>query len=104
MSIRTTGESQGNNVKNTEGKKKNSSRARFLFGAGLGIAVSIPIFAGVDSPPVKAFLMLAFAGLMGGGQVLGGRDTAGGRKFTRWAMIGGVGTMVIGIVLFMLLT
>jgi len=42
--------------------------------------------------------------LMGAGQVIGGRETTGARKFTRWAMIGGVGTMVIGIVLFMLFT
>lgn len=48
--------------------------------------------------------MLAFAGLMGAGQVIGGRDTAGARKFTRWAMIGGVGTMVIGVGLFLILS
>ena len=91
-------------MKNLKGKNQKSPRARFLFGAALGIAISVPIFAGVDSPPVKAFLMLAFAALMGGGQVIGGRDTAGSRKFTRWAMIAGVATMVIGIVLFMLFT
>lgn len=48
--------------------------------------------------------MLAFGGLMGAGQVIGGRDTAGGRKFTRWAMIGGAATMVIGVVIFLLFT
>lgn len=91
-------------MKDTKGKNKKSARARLLFGAALGIAISIPIFSGVDSPPVKAFLMVAFAALMGAGQVIGGRETTGARKFTRWAMIGGVGTMVIGIVLFMLFT
>ena len=91
-------------MKDTKGKPQKSARARFLFGAAIGIAISIPIFAGIDSPPVKAFFMLAFAGLMGAGQVIGGRDTAGARKFTRWAMIGGVGTMVIGVGLFLILS
>lgn len=91
-------------MKNIKGKNQKSSRGRFIFGAAIGIAISVPIFGGVESPPIKALLMLAFGGLMGAGQVIGGRDTAGGRKFTRWAMIGGAATMVIGVVIFLLFT
>jgi hypothetical protein len=91
-------------VKNLKGKNQKSSRARFLFGAAIGVAISVPIFSDIGSPPVKAVLMLAFAGLMGASQVIGGRDTAGARKFTRWAMVGGIMSLMIGVVIFMLFT
>ncbi len=74
-----------------------------MFGAALGILISIPIFAGIDQPPLKAFAMVAFAGLMGAGQVIGGRNTPGARKFTRYAMVGSIAMMVIGVVAFMII-
>jgi hypothetical protein len=90
-------------MKDNKAKPQKSPRGRFIFGAALGIAISIPIFAGIESPPLKAFFMLAFAGLMGAGQVIGGRDTPGARKFTRYAMIGAFVAMFVGIIAFMII-
>jgi hypothetical protein len=53
---------------------------------------------------VKAILMIAFAGIMGYAQVIAGKDTAGARKFTRWAITGGILAMAAGIVAFLLYT
>jgi hypothetical protein len=89
-------------MKSTKNKKPMSSQARFIFGAGIGVAISIPIFGGVDSAPVKFLLMVAFAAIMGYAQVIAGKDTAGARKFTRWAIVGGILAMAVGIVAFLL--
>jgi VIT1/CCC1 family predicted Fe2+/Mn2+ transporter len=91
-------------MKPTKNKKALSSQARFVFGAAIGVAISVPIFGGVDSAPVKAILMIAFAGIMGYAQVIAGKNTAGSRKFTRWAIIGGIVAMAVGIVAFLLYT
>jgi len=45
--------------------------------------------------------MTAFAAMMGFGQVYAGRDTAGSRKFTRYAITGGVITIGVGIIIFL---
>jgi hypothetical protein len=82
-------------------KKQMSSQARFLFGAVIGIAISIPVLGGVDSAPVKFVLMAVIAALMGGAQVIAGKDTAGARKFTQWAIVGGILAMAFGIVAFL---
>ena len=81
-------------------KSKNqlSSRARFIFGAGIGIALSAALFNSIDEAPVKFVLMTMFAVIMGYAQVVAGRDTASSRKFTKWMLTGGVLAMVVGIV------
>ena len=91
-------------MKPTKKKKPMSNQARFVFGGVIGVAISVPIFGGIDSAPVKAILMIAFAGIMGYAQVIAGKDTAGARKFTRWAIIGGILAMAAGIVAFLLYT
>ncbi|MBC8453126.1 MAG: hypothetical protein H8D69_01495 [Chloroflexi bacterium] len=78
-----------------------SSRARFLLGAAIGVAISVPLFAGIDEAPVQFALMAAFAVIMGYAQVLAGRDTPGARKFTKWAIVGGIVALFAGIVAFM---
>jgi len=91
-------------MKPTKKKKQISSQGRFIFGAAIGVAISVPIFGGVDTAPVKFILMAGFAGLMGYAQVIAGKDTAGSRKFTRWAIIGGIVAMAAGIVAFLAYT
>ncbi len=91
-------------MKKAKNKKAMSSQARFIFGAAIGVAISIPIFGGVESAPVKFVLMTAFAVIMGYAQVIAGKDTPGSRKFTRWAIIGGILAMAVGIVAFLLYT
>jgi len=81
-----------------------SSQARFVFGAGIGIAISVALFNDVDEAPVKFLLMAAFAAIMGYAQVIAGRDTAGARKFTKFAMVGGVIALAAGIVAFLVVS
>jgi hypothetical protein len=90
-------------MKDIKGKPQKSPRGRFIFGAALGIAISIPIFANIEPAPLRALFMLVFAGLMGGGQVIGGRNTPGARKFTRYAMIGALVAMFVGIIAFLII-
>ena len=80
-----------------------SSRGRFIFGAGIGIAISVALFASVDNALAKFLLMAAFGTLMGLAQVYAGRESSGARKFTKYAMAGGVVTMGLGIVIFLLI-
>ena len=61
------------NMKPTKKKKAMSNQARFVFGGVIGVAISVPIFGGIDSAPVKAILMIAFAGIMGYAQVIAGK-------------------------------
>lgn len=82
-------------------KKQMSSQARFVLGAGIGIAISVALFNEIDEAPVKFVLMTAFAAIMGYAQVIAGRDTPGARKFTKWAMVGGVIALAAGIVAFL---
>lgn len=79
-------------------KKQLSSRARFVFGAGIGIALSAALFNSIDEAPVKFVLMTMFAVIMGYAQVIAGRDTASSRKITKWMLTGGVLAMAVGIV------
>lgn len=83
------------------GKKQMSSRARFVFGAGIGIAVSVALFNDIDSAPVKFLLMTAFAGIMGYAQVFAGRESDAARKFTKLAITGGILALAIGIIAFL---
>ncbi len=84
-----------------KGNAPHSSRSRFMLGAGIGIAISIPIFDAIDDTPAKILFMVAFAAVMGTGQVLAARNTPGARKFTRLAVVGGVITLLIGIIAFL---
>lgn len=78
-----------------------SGRARFVFGAAIGVAVSSVLFESVDIALANFLLTTAFAAMMGFAQVYAGRDTAGSRKFTRYAITGGVITMGVGIIIFL---
>lgn len=89
-------------MRNIKGEVPKSAVSRFLLGAGIGVAISIPIFAGIEDVPVKIIFMALFAGLMGGGQVLAGRNTEGSRRLVRIALVGGVMAMLVGIGLFLL--
>jgi hypothetical protein len=88
-------------VKEPIGKNKRTSQARFLLGAAIGVAISVPLFSGIEDASVRFVLMAAFAAIMGYAQVLAGRDTEGARKFTKWAIVGGVIALFVGIVAFM---
>ena len=86
-------------------KSKNqlSSRARFIFGAGIGIALSAALFNSIGETLVKFVLMTMFAVIMGYAQVIAGRDTASSRKFTKWMLAGGVLAMAVGIIAILLI-
>ena len=79
-----------------------TSRARFVLGAGIGIAISVPVFGGVENDFFKAVLMIAFGGIMGAAQVYAGKETASARKFTRLAVTGSILAMAIGIIIFLI--
>ena len=72
-----------------------------MLGAGIGLAISIPIFDAIKDTPAKILFMVVFAIVVGTGQVLAARNTPGARKFTRLAVIVGVITLLIGIIAFL---
>jgi hypothetical protein len=88
-------------VRDNNGSKPKNSRARFILGAAVGVAISIPIFSGIESSFIRFILMFAFGGLMGYGQVFAARDTPGSRRFLRLAIVGSVVALVLGLVIFM---
>jgi hypothetical protein len=88
-------------VRDNNGSQPKNSRARFILGAAVGVAISIPIFGGLENSFIRFLLMFAFGGLMGYGQVFAARDTAGSRKFLRLAVVGSVVALVLGLVIFM---
>jgi hypothetical protein len=72
-----------------------------MLGAGIGLAISIPIFDAIKDTLAKILFMVAFATVVGTGQVLAARNTPGARKFTRLAVVVGVITLLIGIIAFL---
>ena len=88
-------------MRDNNGKQPKNSRARFILGAAVGVAISIPIFGGIENSAIRFLLMFAFGGLMGYGQVFAARETPGAKKFLRLAIIGSVIALVLGLVIFM---
>lgn len=87
-------------MRNIQGKVPQSAFSRFLLGAGIGIAISIPIFLGVEDVPVRILFMLAFAGIMGIGQVVAGGNTVRSQRAMRWMLAIGTLTLFVGVVTF----
>ena len=52
-------------MENLRALLRRNAALRFLLGAGTGLAVSIPLFTGVEDWPVRAGLMLAFGAVFG---------------------------------------
>ncbi|NQW21775.1 MAG: hypothetical protein HQ477_13820 [Chloroflexi bacterium] len=89
-------------MKNINGNKPKTSRARFILGAGIGVAISIPLFGDVENSFTRFLLMFGFGAMMGYGQVFAGKNTPGAKKFTRFAIAGSMLAMTVGIVIFLL--
>lgn len=87
-------------MRNIQGKVPQSAFSRFLLGAGIGVAISIPLFQGVEDVPVRILFMLAFAGIMGGAQVIAGGTSARSKSLTRWLLAIGTLTFGIGVAVF----
>jgi hypothetical protein len=86
-----------------KGTLAKSSKGRFIFGAAIGIAISVALFSSIENAIAKFFLMAGFGTLMGLAQVYAARETAGARKFTKYAIVAGVVTMGLGIVIFLMI-
>ena len=91
-------------MRNLQGRVPESALSRFLLGAGVGIAISIPLFIGIEDTPVRVGFMIAFSGLMGIGQVLAGSKSARVRPMTRLAVLIGTMTLILGIVLYVIVS
>ena len=90
-------------LRNIQGKVPESALSRFLLGAGVGIAVSIPIFAGIEDATVRFSFMTAFSGLMGIGQVLAGSKSVRVRPMTKLSLLFGALALIAGLVFFVML-
>jgi len=91
-------------LRNVKGNAPKSDRVRFLLGAAIGIAISVPVFANIEDEPVRVLFMLLFAAVMGTGQVLAGRDTSGARKLTRWLITAAILTFVAAVIAYIVVT
>ncbi len=87
-------------MRNIKGDVPQSAISRFLLGAGIGVAISVPIFWSMEDVAVRVLLMAAFAGLMGGAQVIAGGKTERSQRILRWAMVAGTFTLLAGVVTF----
>ena len=91
-------------MRNIQGKVPESALSRFLLGAGIGIAISVPLFIGIEDVPVRVLFMLAFAGIMGTGQVLAGGKSERSRTRLTWSLVAGVATLLVGVLVFFLVS
>ncbi len=87
-------------MRNIQGKVPQSAFSRFLLGAGIGIAISIPLFIGIEDVAVRILFMLGFAGIMGGAQVVAGGTSARSGSLMRWMLAIGTLTMLVGVAVF----
>ena len=75
---------------------------RFLLGAGVGLAVSIPLYVGVEDWPVRLGLMLAFGATFGVGSAMSTDTAERPRSAATWLLVVGVaalGVLVLGLFL-----
>ncbi len=87
-------------MRNIQGKVPQSAFSRFLVGAGIGIAISVPLFIGIEEVPVRVIFMLAFAGIMGAGQAVAGGTSPRARTATRWLVVIFGVTLLVGVATF----
>lgn len=89
-------------MRNIQGNVPKSALSRFLLGAGIGVAISVPLFVGIEELGVRILLMAVFAGTIGGAQVLAGGRTERSGRLMRWML--GIGTvaLVLSIAVFMM--
>ncbi len=73
-------------------------------GAAIGVAISVPLFSGIDDWPVQAVLMATFAGIMGYGQVLAGRNTTHAMRATKWGLAIGAISMFAAIAVYLIVS
>lgn len=87
-------------MRNIQGKVPQSAFSRFLLGVGVGIAISVPLFMGIEELPVRILFMAAFAGIMGTAQVVAGGTSARSRTAMRWMLGIGALTLAVGVAVF----
>lgn len=73
---------------------------RFILGALIGVAISIPIFISIDDLAMSILFMVLFGGIVGVGQVLGGSSSPAANRALLW--LGGLGmvTFLAGIAVY----
>ena len=90
-------------MRNIKGDIPESPIARFILGGGIGLALSIPLFMGIEDIPVRIGFMAAMTALMGSGQVMAGSKAAQERGMVRWSLFAGTLLLVTGLVILFIL-
>ena len=88
-------------MRRLDGKTPLSPVSRFLLGAGIGVAISVPLFNGIDDVWVRILFMMAFAGVMGAGQVVAGGTSARSRKTRLWLLAAGAVSFAAGVAVYL---
>ena len=87
-------------MRQLNGKVPSSPVHRFLLGAGFGVAISVPIFVGIENITLRLIFMLGFAGMIGASQMFVGGTENRLRKTQGWLLAAGAVVLIVGIVLF----
>ena len=73
---------------------RRNAALRFLLGAGIGLAISIPLFTGIEDWPVRAGLMLAFGAIFGIGSSQWTGQPAPRSRLVSVLLVAGVAVLV----------